>query len=57
MLTGHAVANVFNHQIKCDSMILKGINQQSQIGFLSLYEHYKSCEVSEPIYHNLVFML
>ncbi|XP_041366693.1 probable ubiquitin carboxyl-terminal hydrolase MINDY-4 isoform X2 [Gigantopelta aegis] len=49
-LTGRAVANVFNDVIELDSgggaaMILRGIHQRSHIGFLSLFEHYKSCQV------------
>ncbi|XP_071102067.1 probable ubiquitin carboxyl-terminal hydrolase MINDY-4 [Haliotis cracherodii] len=50
LLTGRAVANVFNDVMELDSgndqvTILKGVHARSDIGFLSLFEHYKSCQV------------
>ncbi|XP_067649830.1 probable ubiquitin carboxyl-terminal hydrolase MINDY-4 [Haliotis asinina] len=50
LLTGRAVANVFNDVMELDSgngqvTVLKGIHARSDIGFLSLFEHYKSCKV------------
>ncbi|XP_013399947.1 probable ubiquitin carboxyl-terminal hydrolase MINDY-4 [Lingula anatina] len=50
ILTGKAASNVFNDKVELDSgtgpkMILKGIHARSDIGLLSLFEHYKSCEV------------
>ncbi|KAK7488708.1 hypothetical protein BaRGS_00020005 [Batillaria attramentaria] len=50
LLTGCAVSNVFNDVMELDSgtgdsMILKGITGRSDIGLLSLFEHYKSCQV------------
>lgn len=51
LLTGRAVSNVFNDTIQLDSgtagepVILKGISGRAEIGFLSLFEHYKSCQV------------
>ncbi|GFO48416.1 protein fam188b-like [Plakobranchus ocellatus] len=51
LLTGRAVSNVFNDTVQLDSgtigepVILKGISGRCDIGFLSLFEHYKSCQV------------
>ncbi|XP_005512473.2 probable ubiquitin carboxyl-terminal hydrolase MINDY-4 [Columba livia] len=49
-LTGKAVSNVFNNVIELDSgngniTILKGITSRSDIGLLSLFEHYDVCQV------------
>lgn len=53
LLTGKAVSNVFNNVIELDSgngniTILKGITSRSDIGLLSLFEHYDVCQVSFP---------
>ncbi|NXG73053.1 MINY4 hydrolase, partial [Baryphthengus martii] len=50
LLTGKAVSNVFNNVIELDSgngniTILKGITSRSNIGLLSLFEHYDVCQV------------
>ncbi|KAK6166237.1 hypothetical protein SNE40_022983 [Patella caerulea] len=49
LLTGRAVSNVFNDVMELESggviTTLKGISSRSDIGFLSLFEHYKSCQV------------
>ncbi|XP_070472254.1 probable ubiquitin carboxyl-terminal hydrolase MINDY-4 isoform X2 [Equus przewalskii] len=50
LLTGKAVSNVFNDVIELDSgngniTLLKGIAARSDIGFLSLFEHYNVCQV------------
>ncbi|NXE46625.1 MINY4 hydrolase, partial [Casuarius casuarius] len=50
LLTGKAVSNVFNNVIELDSgngniTILKGITGRSDIGLLSLFEHYDVCQV------------
>ncbi|XP_058383740.1 probable ubiquitin carboxyl-terminal hydrolase MINDY-4 [Diceros bicornis minor] len=50
LLTGKAVSNVFNDVVELDSgngniMLLKGIAARSDIGFLSLFEHYNVCQV------------
>ncbi|KAG9466142.1 hypothetical protein GDO78_017146, partial [Eleutherodactylus coqui] len=50
ILTGRAVSNVFNDVMELDSgkgnlTILKGISHRSDIGFLSLFEHYNVCQV------------
>ena len=47
-ITGKSISNTFDDVIELDSggdtkSILKGIDQQSDIGLLSLFEHYKSC--------------
>ncbi|CAH1238895.1 MINDY4B [Branchiostoma lanceolatum] len=49
-LTGKAVSNVFNDTVELDSgggetMILRGVGSRSEIGLLSLFEHYGSCQV------------
>lgn len=50
LLTGKAVSNVFNDVVELDSgngniTLLKGIDLRSDIGFLSLFEHYNVCQV------------
>ncbi|XP_076095118.1 putative ubiquitin carboxyl-terminal hydrolase MINDY-4 [Mytilus galloprovincialis] len=51
LLTGKAVSNVFNDVMELESgdgsppMVLKGISGRSDVGLLSLFEHYKSCQV------------
>lgn len=50
LLTGQAVSNVFNDVMELDSgtgniVVLRGISGRSETGFLSLFEHYKSCQV------------
>ncbi|XP_036183591.1 probable ubiquitin carboxyl-terminal hydrolase MINDY-4 isoform X1 [Myotis myotis] len=50
LLTGKAVSNVFNDVLELDSgngniMLLKGIAARSDVGFLSLFEHYSACQV------------
>uniref|UniRef100_A0A8C4S8V9 Ubiquitin carboxyl-terminal hydrolase MINDY n=1 Tax=Erpetoichthys calabaricus TaxID=27687 RepID=A0A8C4S8V9_ERPCA len=50
LLTGKAVSNVFNDEIQLDSgngniTLLKGIKGRSDIGLLSLFEHYNVCKV------------
>ncbi|KAL4222611.1 hypothetical protein ACF0H5_018652 [Mactra antiquata] len=49
-LSGRASSNVFNDVMELDSgegniMILKGIVSRCDVGLLSLFEHYKSCQV------------
>ncbi|XP_074607828.1 putative ubiquitin carboxyl-terminal hydrolase MINDY-4 isoform X1 [Acropora palmata] len=49
-LTGKAVSNTFDNVMEIDTggaekNIFKGLEKQSEIGLLSLFEHYKSCEV------------
>lgn len=50
LLTGRAVSNVFNDVVELDSgngniTLLRGIAARSDIGFLSLFEHYNVCQV------------
>eukprot|EP00062_Callorhinchus_milii_P023624 gi/632982668/ref/XP_007908263.1/ PREDICTED: protein FAM188B [Callorhinchus milii] len=50
LLTGRAVSNVFNDVVDLDSgngniTVLKGITGRSDIGLLSLFEHYSICKV------------
>ncbi|XP_076439411.1 putative ubiquitin carboxyl-terminal hydrolase MINDY-4 [Babylonia areolata] len=50
LLTGEAVSNVFNDVMELDSgtgdsMVLRGVSARSDIGLMSLFEHYKSCQV------------
>ncbi|XP_074055380.1 putative ubiquitin carboxyl-terminal hydrolase MINDY-4 isoform X2 [Macrotis lagotis] len=50
LLTGKAVSNVFNDRVELDSgngniTLLKGITSRSDIGLLSLFEHYDVCQV------------
>ncbi|XP_060606069.1 probable ubiquitin carboxyl-terminal hydrolase MINDY-4 [Ruditapes philippinarum] len=49
-ISGRAVSNVFNDVMELDSgegniMILKGVVSRCDVGLLSLFEHYKSCQV------------
>ncbi|XP_008110422.2 probable ubiquitin carboxyl-terminal hydrolase MINDY-4 [Anolis carolinensis] len=50
LLTGMAMSNVFNDVMELDSgngniMVLKGIGGRSDVGLLSLFEHYDVCQV------------
>ncbi|XP_043833027.1 probable ubiquitin carboxyl-terminal hydrolase MINDY-4 isoform X2 [Dromiciops gliroides] len=50
LLTGKAVSNVFNDLVELDSgngniTLLKGVTSRSDIGLLSLFEHYDVCQV------------
>ncbi|KAM5303308.1 putative ubiquitin carboxyl-terminal hydrolase MINDY-4 isoform 1-T1 [Glossophaga mutica] len=50
LLTGRAVSNVFNDVVELDAgngnvTLLKGIAARSDVGFLSLFEHYDVCQV------------
>ncbi|XP_026543955.1 probable ubiquitin carboxyl-terminal hydrolase MINDY-4, partial [Notechis scutatus] len=50
LLTGRAVSNVFNDVMELDSgngnfTLLKGISGRSDVGLLSLFEHYDVCQV------------
>lgn len=49
-ISGRAVSNVFNDVMELDSgggniTILKGVVSRCDVGLLSLFEHYKSCQV------------
>ncbi|PSN31855.1 hypothetical protein C0J52_26189 [Blattella germanica] len=45
LLTGYAVSNVFDNSLQVDSCWLRGVNTRADVGFLSLFEHYNSCQV------------
>jgi len=50
LITGKAVSNTFDNLQEVDmggakKSVFKGIEKQSEIGLLSLFEHYNSCEV------------
>ncbi|XP_064613700.1 LOW QUALITY PROTEIN: ubiquitin carboxyl-terminal hydrolase MINDY-3-like [Liolophura sinensis] len=45
LLTGKAVSNVWDNDKDISGMKLRGICKQSKIGFLSMLEHYRYCEV------------
>ncbi|KAL9961433.1 hypothetical protein ACROYT_G030371 [Oculina patagonica] len=50
VVTGKAVSNTFDNTMEIDTggakkNVFKGLEKQSDIGLLSLFEHYKSCEV------------
>lgn len=46
LITGQATSNVFDDDIQIDSCLLKGVKKEVDIGFLSLFEHMNTCEVS-----------
>ncbi|PNF32390.1 Ubiquitin carboxyl-terminal hydrolase MINDY-3-like protein [Cryptotermes secundus] len=45
MLTGRAVGHIWNHDQDVGGLKLRGINCQSEVGFLALLEHLRYCEV------------
>jgi ubiquitin carboxyl-terminal hydrolase MINDY-3/4 len=45
LIHGRAVSNVFNDSVELDNLELRGPDKRNDIGVLSLFEHYKSCEV------------
>ena len=51
--TGVAASNVFDNQVVLGSdteqTVLKGVTRQSEVGLLSLFEHYKSCSVGSNL--------
>nr|CAB3263842.1 protein FAM188B-like [Phallusia mammillata] len=48
LLTGRATSNAFDHGIKLEeNTFLKGLHARSDIGFLSLFEHYGSCQIGD----------
>ncbi|KAL1023122.1 hypothetical protein UPYG_G00036660 [Umbra pygmaea] len=54
LLCGRAVSNVFNNNMELDSgngnmTLLKGISSRSNIGLLSLFEHYNICKVGSNL--------
>lgn len=47
LTVGKAISNAFDNQIVLGDKILKGISSHVDIGFLSLFEHYDSCQVHQ----------
>ncbi|KAJ4440013.1 hypothetical protein ANN_08144, partial [Periplaneta americana] len=45
MLTGRAVGHVWDHDQDVGGLKLRGIDRQSEVGFLALLEHLRYCEV------------
>ncbi len=51
LLGGRAASNVFNDSVTLDGApgekgtVLRGVQKRSDVGLLSLFEHYKSCQV------------
>jgi len=65
LLTGAATANVNDGVVEFDTggrekSILRGVEHQNEIGYLSLFEHYNSCQVGDnyktPLYPIWVIM-
>nr|CAD7606631.1 unnamed protein product [Timema genevievae] len=44
LMTGRACSNVFDNTTQVDACTLKGVHARSGVGFLSLFEHYNSCQ-------------
>lgn len=49
LLTGRAVANVFDGNKQMDDLVLKGVHTQSDVGFLTLLEAYGHCSVGDSL--------
>ena len=48
LLQGYATSNAFDNSMTLGpESILKGITSQSDIGFVSLFEHYQSCKIGD----------
>ncbi|KAL6440581.1 hypothetical protein ACFW04_003224 [Cataglyphis niger] len=45
MLTGRAVSHVWDHDQDISGLKLRGIDKQNKVGFLTLLEHLRYCEV------------
>jgi hypothetical protein len=45
LLIGKCISNAFDNEILLEEKALKGITAQSDIGLLSLFEHYGSFQV------------
>lgn len=53
MLTGHAVTNCFNGTQDVAGKLCKGVQQPSQLGFLSLFEWFGYTQVGRYVLHAL----
>ncbi|CAD8166019.1 unnamed protein product [Paramecium octaurelia] len=49
MLTGKAISNCFDGCKQIDDMKLKGIEERSEIGFLTIFEHFQYLEVGKNL--------
>lgn len=49
LLVGKAVSNTFDGDVDLDGTVLRGVPDRSDVGLLSLYEHYKSISVGENL--------
>ncbi|XP_046671785.1 probable ubiquitin carboxyl-terminal hydrolase MINDY-4 [Homalodisca vitripennis] len=49
LLTGQAVSNVFDNDLQLDSCLLRGVSKRAEIGFLSIFEHFNSCQVGSNL--------
>ncbi|XP_076860473.1 putative ubiquitin carboxyl-terminal hydrolase MINDY-4 isoform X1 [Brachyhypopomus gauderio] len=54
LLVGQAVSNVFDDEMKLDSSngnftLLRGVSERSNVGLLSLFEHYNICKVGSHL--------
>ena len=47
MLVGRSASNCFDGDKDMDGLVLKGIQRRSEIGFLTLFEHYGNFEVGQ----------
>jgi len=48
LLQGYATSNAFDNSMTLGpESVLKGVTSQSDIGFVSLFEHYQSCKIGE----------
>ncbi|TRZ03120.1 hypothetical protein DNTS_029901 [Danionella cerebrum] len=45
LMTGHGVSNVWDGDRECSGMMLRGIHQQANVGFLTLMESLRYCKV------------
>ncbi|CAK85992.1 unnamed protein product (macronuclear) [Paramecium tetraurelia] len=49
MLTGQAISNCFDGCKQIDDMKIKGIEERSEIGFLTIFEHFQYLEVGKNL--------
>jgi len=49
LLTGRASSNCFDNDKNLDDMILKGVKERQEFGFLTIFEHYKYLEVGSNL--------
>ncbi|XP_075210879.1 putative ubiquitin carboxyl-terminal hydrolase MINDY-4 [Lycorma delicatula] len=49
LLTGHAVSNVFDNSMLMDTYLFHGVSKRSDVGFLSIQEHFKIFQVGSNL--------